>query len=223
MSKNKTEMLDWKSLHEGRVNPNPYPHLLIEDIMLPTAKMAMQTDFPTIYDGGSFPCHMLKYGPGFARLVEQMQSDAMRHLLEEKFSIDLTGRPTMVTVRGQCRPEDGAIHRDSKGKLVTVLVYLNELWVGREGWLRLLNSPDDINDYFADRPPSMGRLIAFVCTDNAWHGHTSISGVRRTIQVNWVRDNKYKFREQYRHTVSALLKHGRRLLTGDKPDHGTSY
>ena len=32
---------------------------------------------------------------------------------EKKFGVDLTGRPTMITVRGRCRAEDGGIHTDS--------------------------------------------------------------------------------------------------------------
>jgi hypothetical protein len=39
---------------------------------------------------------------------------------ELKFSIDLTGRPTMITVRGRCSKEkDGKIHTDSKTKIIT--------------------------------------------------------------------------------------------------------
>jgi Rps23 Pro-64 3,4-dihydroxylase Tpa1-like proline 4-hydroxylase len=112
----------------------------------------------------------------------------------------------MVTVRAHCRARDGQIHTDSKGKLITVLVYLNQSWEADGGRLRLLRSPDDIDDYVAEVPPDEGTLLAFRCSDNAWHGHKSFEGPRRAIQLNWVVDDAYLRREQRRHRISAFFK-----------------
>ena len=57
---------------------------------------------------------------------------SFRETFEEKFELDLTGRPTITTVRGRCDPGDGKIHTDSKTKIITVLIYMNpELGTGR--------------------------------------------------------------------------------------------
>src|SRR3546814_12050926 len=92
----------------------------------------------------------------------------------------------MVTLRGQSRAKDGAIHTDSKTKLVTALIYLNSAWESDGGRLRMLNGPDDLEDYAAEVPPEAGTLVAFRCTPDAWHGHKPFVGPRRSIQLNWL-------------------------------------
>ncbi len=112
----------------------------------------------------------------------------------------------MVTVRGQAGARDGKIHADSKSKLVTVLIYMNESWEASGGRLRLLRSPDNLDDMVAEVPPDAGTLLAFLVTPHSWHGHVPISGPRRVIQLNWVTDDSVVRREQARHRVSARVK-----------------
>ena len=76
----------------------------------------------------------------------------MTAAMSEKFEIDLAERPTMVTVRGQCRLKDGQVHTDPKGKLVTVLIYLNNSWESEGGRLRLLRSNANLDDYAVEVP-----------------------------------------------------------------------
>ena len=67
-------------------------------------------------------------GPAFARLAAELEGDALRQAIAEKFAIDLDGRPTMITVRGHSDGKDGRIHTDSATKLITLLLYLNPVW-----------------------------------------------------------------------------------------------
>src|SRR3546814_13965555 len=80
--------------------------------------------------------------------------------MTEKFATDLTSRPTMVTVRGQCRARDGQIHTDSLGKIITVLIYMNAAWEADGGRLRMLRYRYDIEDYAAEVPPREGYMVA---------------------------------------------------------------
>lgn len=130
----------------------------------------------------------------------------MAQALGDKLGIELSGKPTMVTVRGRARPTDGQIHIDSSGKLVTVLLYMNPAWEEPGGQLRLLRGPDDLDDYAVEVPPDEGTFLAFPCIPNAWHGHHPFEGERRTIQLNWVNSQRYQRREQIRHSVSAFFK-----------------
>ncbi len=107
-----------------------------------------------------------------------------REAFEEKFGIDLTGRPTVITVRGRCDLSDGKIHTDSKSKIITVLIYMNETWAQPGGRLRLLRSATDLNNIIVEVPPVAGTLLAFKRSHNSWHGHESFSGERRVIQFN---------------------------------------
>src|SRR3546814_13095008 len=86
---------------------------------------AVQRDFPRIDRPGSFPVTALDYGPAFARLLDELQGPELTGIMTEKFATDLTSRPTMVTVRGQCRARDGQTHTDSRGQIIPVLIYLN--------------------------------------------------------------------------------------------------
>ncbi len=154
----------------------------------------------------SLPLASLSYGQKFKQFMEEISSGDMTTIMAEKFKIDLFDKPTMITVRGKCRPTDGQIHTDSKTKLITVLIYMNGKWEQPGGRLKLLRSPDNLQDAFAEVPPDQGTLLAFRNVPNAWHGHESFDGPRRAIQLNWVRDQGVVWREQIRHRISAFFK-----------------
>ena len=78
-----------------------------------------------------------------------------RAALERKFGLDLSASPTMFTVRGVCGADDGQIHTDSKSKIITVLLYLNEAWAPDGGRLRLLRNGDDLNAIITEVPPDL--------------------------------------------------------------------
>ena len=199
-------VFDCQLLRDASLERDPFDHLIVPGLVRGEALAKIAHDFPSIAQPGSLPIGSLKYGPKFGEFIDTLQSSEMTAAIAEKFDVDLANRPTMVTVRAHCRARDGQIHTDSKGKLITVLVYLNEAWEADGGRLRLLRSPDDIDDYVAEVPPDEGTLLAFRCSDKAWHGHKSFEGPRRAIQLNWVVDDAYLRREQRRHRISAFFK-----------------
>ena len=194
------------ALRSMPVTQLPYPYMIVPGFVRAEAMAAIESDYPAVDKPGSFPLPTMTYGPSFARFMSDIQGPAMTSVMAEKFGIDLQNKPTMVTVRGKCRPTDGQIHTDSTTKLITVLIYMNGTWEQPGGRLRLLNSPDNLNDIVAEVPPDQGTLLAFRNQPNAWHGHESFDGPRRAIQLNWVRDAGVVRREQIRHRVSAFFK-----------------
>jgi SM-20-related protein len=188
------------------LNLEPFPYLIVPGFLRPEGCAAVAADYPRIDQAGSFPLEDLSYGPAFAALVRELESEPMRRAFAEKFALDLTGRPTMITVRGQARPSDGSIHSDSATKLITVLLYMNEAWEAPGGRLRLLRRPDDMESTVAEVPPSAGTLLAFRVTPHSWHGHKPADGARRVVQLNWVTSTGVVRRERLRHGVSARLK-----------------
>lgn len=199
-------MLDIEALRRTPLAHDPFDHCIVPGFLTAAAHPTVHRDFPKMARPGSFPAETLQFGAAFATLLEQLQGPAMTAAIGDKFSIDLTDRPTMVTVRGQCRARDGQIHTDSGGKLITALLYMNAAWEQDGGRLRLLRSSDDIEDYVVEVPPASGTLLVFRCSENAWHGHKSVEGERRMVQLNWVRDRSYLERERRRHKVSAFFK-----------------
>jgi hypothetical protein len=203
---NNGDMLDFERLASANVTQTPFPFAIVPNFVRTDAREAFEADFPKISHPGSFPLASLSCGPAFRALIDALSGAEMTALVEKKLGIDLAGRPVMVTVRGQCAGRDGEIHTDSKTKLVTLLLYTNKSWECSSARLRLLRSPDNLEDFVAEVPPEEGTLVIFKNGPNAWHGFAPFHGQRRVIQVNWVTDGRVVAREQARHRLSAFVK-----------------
>jgi hypothetical protein len=198
--------IDIAALRAAHVERTPFPYLIVPRFVRAEALAYIGEDFPAITHPGSFPLSTLRFGPGFKALADALQSSAMRDCVAEKLDLDLTGKPTTITVRGQSRAADGKIHTDSKTKLVTALIYMNDAWESAKGRLRLVRSAGDLNDVIAEVPPDAGTLLLFKNQDNAWHGFEPYSGPRRVVQLNWVTNASVVRREETRHRISAFFK-----------------
>jgi hypothetical protein len=204
--------LDLSALARATRVDQPFPYLIVPGFLLPGGRAAIAAAFPEIREPGSFPVGDLDFGARFRDFLAELEGPGFRSGIERAFDIDLTGRPTMVTVRGHARPRDGRIHNDSRTKLITVLVYMNEAWEAEGGRLRLLRSPDNLDDVVAEVPPQAGTMLAFRVTENSWHGHLPVTGPRRVVQLNWVESAAVVCRERARHGVSARVKRWVSLL-----------
>jgi SM-20-related protein len=209
-------MLDLEKFRRTRLTGQPFEFLIVPEFIKSEAREAIHDDYPQVDRPGSFPLREVTYGSGFAKLVEELRSDEFRKAFEEKFSIDLTNRPDMITVRGRCSEKDGKIHTDSETKIITVLVYMNARWESAGGQLRLLRSGSNLDDMIVEVPPTEGTLLAFRRSNNSWHGHKPFAGPRRVIQFNWVTSDAVVRREQNRHRLSAWMKKIRGALSGEK-------
>ncbi len=198
--------IDIAALEAAPVMREPFPYTMVPRFVAADAIAAINADFPDVRHHGSFPLPTLKYGPAFDRFMKAIQGPEFTRAVEKKLGIDLTGRPTMVTVRGQSRAADGQIHTDSVTKLITVLIYMNGAWESPHGRLRLLRSPDNLNDVIAEVPPDEGTMLIFKNQPNAWHGFEAFEGPRRVIQLNWVTNDRVVWWEQTRHKISAFFK-----------------
>jgi len=200
-------LLDLNALRAAIVQTSPYPHLVVPFFLPKDAVAAAIRDYPRIDMAGVFPLDTIEGGPAFKKLVADMQSDAVRDLIAEKFGMDLTNHQRMMTVRACCRATDGKIHADATFKKATLLLYLNPPdWPHEGGRLRVLRSPTDLEDYAGEVAPVGGLLFAFKCVEHAWHGHKSYEGVRRYLMMNFVEDPAMVRRELGRHRFSAAMK-----------------
>lgn len=184
----------------------PFQYFVVPGFVRPEACVEINRDYPRIAELGSFPVNRLAYGPGFREFVREMESDEFREAFEEKFGLDLGGRPHTITVRGRCSPRDGRIHTDTKSKIITILIYMNSEWEHSGGRLRLLKSSSSLDDPIMEVPPAAGTLLAFKRSDNSWHGHKPFEGERRVIQFNWVTSEGDRRIAMLRHQLSATVK-----------------
>jgi SM-20-related protein len=199
-------IIDLDKVYEAMLKKSPYEHIIVTDFIREEWKEKLLQSYPKIKAPGSFPLSTVSCSSEFMKLIDEMNSAAFRHAVEEKFFLDLDGKPTMFTVRGKCRLKDGQVHTDSESKIITVLLYMNPSWGDQDGGrLRVLNSLD-INDSAAEISPRIGELFIFKRCDHSYHGHLPFEGKRQVIQMNWVTHQKFVDHEQNRHRWSAVLK-----------------
>jgi len=199
-------LIDLAQLRNSPLCRDPFDFVVVENFLESETQSALLDEFPAVPGHGSYPLSTLACSPLFTRLAQELEGDDMRRAIEEKFALDLTGRPTMITLRGYSDGKDGGIHTDSVSKLITVLIYMNREWEEDVGRLRLLRGRDDLADYVAEVPPLAGMMVAFRRSDVSFHGHHAHVGRRQSVQLNWVTNAAIVRREIGRHAWSARLK-----------------
>jgi SM-20-related protein len=199
-------IINLDALRDTPLHDDPFPYVVVENFLRPEYAADVNRDFPEIRSRGSFPLKELKSGGAFRRLTEELESQALKSAIEEKFALDLADRYTMITVRGKASARDGRIHTDTKSKFLTMLLYLNPVWEADGGWLRILRSSKSLDNYVTEIPPTFGTCLLFKVTDNCWHGHKPFAGTRKVLQLNYVRDEAALNRHLFKHSVTAKLK-----------------
>jgi hypothetical protein len=198
--------LDIEALEAAPLQSDPYDYLILRDFVRPEHAEAIGRDYPAIDKPGSFTLEDLTLGGAMAALIEELNAAPFRQAVERKFGLDLSGKPTTFTVRGMCGAHDGQIHTDTKAKIITVLLYLNESWAPDGGRLRILRNGEDLEAAAAETPPDFGTLLLFRRSENSWHGHKPFVGPRRVVQMNWVTSNRIASWHLFRHRISAAVK-----------------
>ena len=199
-------MLNFELIKKAEINSEFYPFFTVQDVFLNKEDHNRITkDFPSINKGGSFPSDSVSYGKSIQSLIDSLEGDQMRAILENKFQVDLKDKPVVSTFRGYSRMKDGKIHSDSKTKIITVLLYLNENWDESIGLLRMLKEKDNIHNYIIEIPASMGSMVAFKVTNNCWHGFIPFEGKRCSIQLNYLYTEALS-QHNFRHKLSSFFK-----------------
>jgi len=206
--------LSYVAITRTPLQRDPFEFVIVPNCIERDALAKVVADFPKVPGPGSHPPSELAVQGHFAALLDELKGSMFRDAVEKKFAIDLKQRPTMCTVRGYLQKKDGAIHTDSKTKIITVLLYLNEGWDSEGGRLRMLRNGNDLDSYVAEVAPTDGTLLMFRRSDNSWHGHKPYEGPRRAIQFNWVSSEAVVKKEQARHRLSARVKRAKTLLLG---------
>ncbi len=201
--------LDIDALQRATPVSDPFNYVVVPEFIRTSRQSQAIDSFPQISQGGSFPLISLALNPAFNSLLEELDGEAFEQAVEEKFGVELKGKPKLFSLRGYCRSKDGKIHTDSKEKIITVLLYINHEWTEPGGRLRLLKS-NNLNDYVDEVAPDNGTLLIFRRSDNSFHGHEPFEGKRCSIQLNWLTTDQRRRFQTMRHSLSAKLKN----LTG---------
>lgn len=198
--------LNLDRLRAAKLETDPFLFTVVPGFLSADSLRRINETYPKIERGGSFPIESLDAGMTIKEVIDELDGPEFQAAIEEKFGVELDGRPKMYSLRGYTRSKDGQIHTDSKDKIITVLLYLNENWPHPGGRLRLLRNGKDVDDFVAEVPPDNGTLLVFKRSDNSWHGHHPFEGPRRSLQMNWMTSEGSKGFHKLRHTISATFK-----------------
>lgn len=211
ITKMATPLLDPARLQrpDTLVRHEPFPHLLAHGQLPEEARAPLERDFPKYTGAGFFPYDEADCGPAVRELVSALTAPAFASAVGARLGIDELGRyPTLVTLCRYLNRRHGTIHTDSKSKVATALLYLNNQWPDTsDGCLRFLRSVHDIDDLAAPEvKPLYGEFAIFKRADNSFHGHLPYEGERRVIQVAWLTSEEEKLRKTQRGRLSRFFK-----------------
>jgi hypothetical protein len=198
--------LNIDKLRRAKLETDPYLYTIVPGFLSADTVARINATYPKIDKGGSYPIESLEAGMAIKEVIEELDGPQFERAIEEKFDVDLAGRPKMYSLRGYTRAKDGQIHTDSKDKIITVLLYLNENWQQPGGRLRILKNGRDVDDFAAEVPPDNGTLLVFKRSESSWHGHHPFEGPRRSLQMNWMTSEGSKGFHAIRHKLSAAMK-----------------
>lgn len=198
--------MNFDRLREAETQRSPYTYIIARDVVSRVDGARIRADYPTITKSGFIPLSRLVAAGAFASLIDDLQRPELAEILSEKLDIDLRGKPRMITVRRHSRKGDGVVHNDSVSKICTMLVYLNDEWSGSDGSIRVLNGPDDMDDYTVEVPPLTGAVFAFARSENSWHGHPPFTGDRYVVQTTFLVDEAALAHKEKTGGISYFLK-----------------
>lgn len=200
-------ILDENAIATAELRRDPYDYAYIEHAIDPALKKDTLADAPVIPDRGSYALPSLRYGPKFAACMQDLLSVRFRRLVEQKFDMDLSNYPPCIVMMGNTsgRYNEGYAHKDSKHKIITVLLGFSAEWPYERGQLRILRS-NDRNDCAFECAPEFGKMLMFRVCDHSWHGFLPQKGKRMSVQLCYVDSKWYAHREDMRHAVSAFFK-----------------
>jgi hypothetical protein len=198
--------LNIDKLRAAKLETDPYLFTVVPGFLSPDTVKRINATYPKIEKGGSFPIEMLEENMAIKEVIGELDGPDFEKAIADKFSVDLSGRPKMYSLRGYTRAKDGQIHTDSKDKIITVLLYLNDNWQQPGGRLRILKNGHDVDDFVTEVAPDNGTLLVFKRSDSSWHGHHPFEGPRRSLQMNWMTSEGSKGWHKVRHTISAAVK-----------------
>ncbi|MGH8301787.1 MAG: 2OG-Fe(II) oxygenase [Steroidobacteraceae bacterium] len=188
---------------------SPFRFLIAREQLPTSAASELARDFPKYAGAGFFPYEERDCGPSVNRLIGELTDPAVASAVGAKLGIERLGQyPTLVTLCRALNKRHGTIHTDSRSKVATALLYLNETWPDtHDGCLRFLKRVDDVDDLAAPEvAPLYGNFVVFRRADNSFHGHLPYAGERRVIQVAWLTSEDEKLRKTQRGKLSRLFK-----------------
>ncbi|MFS8181328.1 2OG-Fe(II) oxygenase [Pseudovibrio denitrificans] len=200
-------MINFDALRASNTRTRPFQYMVGENVLTKEQAADIRRDYPEIKQTGYLPLSKLESTGAFQSLIEDLQKPELAEILSDKLDLDLIDKPRMITVRRLSKHGDGRIHNDSKSKICTMLIYLNDDWDNAEGGaIRALNGDKDMDDYAEEVSPLAGNVFAFKRSETSWHGHPSFKGERYVVQTTFLISEEELARKEKRGGFQTKLK-----------------
>lgn len=200
-------MIDFDALRRSEVRTEPYRYLVGSEVITRAQAAKVRADYPDIHETGYLPLSKLDVRGAFGELIDDLKSAELADILSDKLALELRDKPRMITVRRHSKVGDGRIHNDSKSKICTMLIYLNESWNSSEGGaIRVLHNERDMDPYVEEVEPLAGNVFAFARAENSWHGHPPFAGERFVVQTTFLTSEDELARKENRGGIQTALK-----------------
>ena len=201
-----SDTLNVAALAAAALQTEPYTHVVVPGCIRADALAAINRDYPSLPGAGAHAIEQLQLHGAAAEFWQLLNGSEFCACIAAKFDLALDDTAIMGTMRGAAELADGAIHTDSRTKIITVLFYFNETWPHAGGRLRLLRSATDLDDYAAEVEPSGGTMLAFQRSEKSWHGHHPFAGPRRTLQMHYADAKRIAHNAEKRKSITWRLK-----------------
>src|SRR5438046_9135502 len=94
------QVLNARALREAPLVAEPFPYLIVGNLIRPEVLAEVVESFPRIDKRGSFPPEAVSCSGRFATLMQEMHSVELRDLIGDRQGLDLRDRPAKIPVRG---------------------------------------------------------------------------------------------------------------------------
>jgi len=197
------------SAPDVRATHEPFAYLIATDTVDEGARAVLRQGFPAANQAGFIPHAPADCGAELNQLIAEITAPAFADTIGDRLGVPHMSKfPVLVTICSRLNKRHGTIHTDSRSKIASALLYLNDDWVpGSAGSLRLLANDKDIEALLTPEiPPVYGTIVAFRRTDRSFHGHLPFEGERRVIQFAWLTGRDALERKTQRGHMQRMFK-----------------
>src|SRR5215472_6611279 len=102
------EVLNPDALRKAPLVQEPYPYIIVDNLIRPEALPEVVGSFPYVPKRGSFPPEAVSYSGRFAKLMDEMHGPELLELLSERHSRSFNERASIVRKRRRSKPKNGS-------------------------------------------------------------------------------------------------------------------
>lgn len=192
-------MLNLEAIANAPVRASAPGFLLVPGVLGAVDLAAVRADFPHIAAPGTFTLSELIYGPAFRALISELRSSAFQSVMSCKFSVDLSDKRAMISVRSRARQSGDPILADKPDEVVTCMLFLNRICDDRSGNVQFPQDDQKQSDEWPHIPFCGGTLASFMKPDGIQVGCESIEYEMRCLELSWFKQHVDRDADRPRH------------------------